>query len=95
MMTKQTIAEKHGITVVQVDQLVGSMAQTWDIISGDWYEIAGSAGWAGLYDSEAHMVAEATLDAGRITTHNPDEDLSWLNRSGLKVMDLGVEVWSL
>jgi hypothetical protein len=94
-MTKEMIAEKHGITVEQVDQLIESMAQTWDIISGDWHDIVGPAGWAGLYGSEAEMVAEATLDADRITTHNPGKDLSWLRRSGLKVMELGIEVRSL
>jgi len=91
-MTKLRIAEKHEITVVQVDQLMEAMAVTWETISGDWYGIVGHAE---LYESEEEMVAEATLDAGRITTHNPDEDLSWLNRPGLKVMDLGMEVWGL
>lgn len=95
MATKEEIAKKHGVSVAQVEQLKSAMELTWDCVSWDWLDILPNHNWKGTYNSEAEMVAEATLDADRIITFNRDKDLSWLGRGDLKVMSLGMEVWGL
>ena len=50
-----------------------------------------------MYNSESEMVAEMTLDAGRLEEYSRisgiETDWSFLNTKGLDVMALGVSTW--
>jgi len=90
----QDIAKKFQVTEVQVKSLKEGMEITWDQISYDCYE------FADMYNSETEMVAEMTIDAGRIQEHTRIrgmlDDYAWLDdvrKNGLSVMKLGQETW--
>ena len=91
MATLEEVAKKFNITPAQVKDLKQGMATTWNYISYDCYE------FADMYDSESEMVAEMTLDAGRLEEYSRiggmETDWSFLNTKGLDVMALGVSTW--
>jgi hypothetical protein len=91
MPTIQEVAEKFKVTADQVKQLKEGMATTWDMIGYDCYEFLDS------YDSETEMIAEMTLDAGRLEEHTrirgDKTDWTWLDTKGLDVMALGEATW--
>ena len=91
MTTIQEVAEKFNITPEQVKELKNGMSIVWDQISYDCYE------FAEFYDSESEMIAEMTLDAGRLEEYTrirgDATDWSWLNAKELDVMALGVSTW--
>ena len=82
MATFQEVAEEYKITHDQIRQLKRVMETTWDMIGWDWVSCfdGGEAEAYDVYGSEAAMVAEATIDAGRIKTHNPSEELDWVSK---------------
>lgn len=89
--TLEEVAKKFNITPKQVKDLRVGMATTWNYISYDCLE------FAGMYNSESEMVAEMTLDAGRLEEYSRigglETDWSFLNTKGLDVMALGVSTW--
>jgi len=94
MPTIQEVAEKFKVTEDQVKSLKNGMEITWDQISYDCY------GFLDMYDSETEMVAEMTLDAGRLEEYTRirgiESDWTWLDdvrKNGLSVMKLGEETW--
>ena len=99
----EEVSKKHGITVDQVDLLFRAMSYTWSGIYSDWMACWESESEAyDAYNSEAEMVAEATIDADRIKTFFgaafPDEDISWVynNPDGsrrTRVMAMAEDVW--
>ena len=100
MASYQQVADKFGITPEQVQQLKWAMDDTWGTIGYDYLEMFGSERAAiKAHGSEAAMVAEATLDADRVVTFNPDEDLSWVYRTAngerrKNCLTLGEAVWT-
>ena len=82
MATYEEVANKFGITLDQAHTLYHAMANTWDRISGDWVDcFEGGEGEAlKVFGSWSAMVAEATIDAGRISMHNPGTDLTWVTK---------------
>ena len=101
MATYEEVAKKFNITTAQVEQLRGAMSVTWSEI---YYDVAecfegGEDELYSVYENEAEMVAENTLDADRITTFCPAEDLKWVYRleDGSwrnDIMKLGEETWN-
>ena len=88
MATIQEVAEKFGVSTDQVKILKQGMALTWDRIAHDCYE------YRSFFDSESEMIAEMTLDAGRLEQWtNGNLDWSWLDTKGLDAMALGKETW--
>ena len=91
MATLQEVAEKFGVTEDQVKSLKNGMATVWDMIGYDCYEFLDS------YGSETEMIAEMTLDAGRLEEHTrirgDKTDWAWLDTKGLDVMALGEATW--
>ena len=91
MATLEEVAKKFNITPQQVKDLKQGMATTWDMIGYDCYEFLSS------YDSETEMIAEMTLDAGRLEEYSRiggmETDWSFLDTKGLDVMALGVSTW--
>ena len=91
MATIQEVANKFNLTPKQVKDLKQGMATTWNYISYDCYE------FADMYDSESEMIAEMTLDAGRLEEYSRsggmETDWSFLNTKDLDVMALGVSAW--
>ena len=77
MATYEEVANKFGITLDQAHTLYHAMANTWDRISGDW---VGEGEALKVFGSWSAMVAEATIDAGRISMHNPGTDLTWVTK---------------
>jgi len=81
MASFQQVADKFGITPEQVKQLQNAMYVTWDGIAGDWFDGFESVDDAyDTYDSEAQMIAEATLDADRIQVYS-GEDMTWVYKT--------------
>ena len=80
MATYQEVAEKFDITVDQAKLLRCAMRRTWGQIAWDWFDCfeGGEDEALRVYGSEEAMVAEATIDAGRVNMYNPDADLDWL-----------------
>ena len=77
MATYQDIGTKYGITPGQVKQLQWAMADTWSAIGCEYIACFESEQQAyDAFNSEADMVAEATIDADRIKMYS-DADLTW------------------
>jgi hypothetical protein len=101
MPTMEEVAKKFDITLEQASQLRNAMSRTWSAIYGDWidcFEGGESEAYELFENNEAAMVAEATLDADRVTTFCPEEDLGWVYRledgswrSGC--VEMGEAVW--
>jgi hypothetical protein len=74
------IVVKHGITVDQIKQLKSAMLRTWEVIQYDLIQCfeGGSDEMYSVFDDEASMIAENTLDAGHVTTYCPDMDLKFV-----------------
>lgn len=91
MATITEVAEKFNVTRDQVKDLKTGMATVWNYISQDCYE------FADVYDSESEMIAEMTLDAGRLEVYTRIDgmktDWKWLDAKDLDVMALGVSTW--
>ena len=91
MATIQEVAEKFDVTADQVKQLKQGMATVWDMIGYDCYEFLSS------YDSETEMIAEMTIDAGRLEEYSRiggmESDWKWLDRKGLNAIALGEATW--
>jgi len=76
----QLIADSYDVTLEQVCDLRRAMEATWGQIASDWYDCF-EGGWEEAdetYKDEAEMIAEATLDADRVTTFCPSMDLAWV-----------------
>ncbi len=83
MATIAEVAEKFNVTPEQVSTLRSAMSRTWSQVCYDYMDCfeGGEAEAYELFDNdEAALVAEATLDADRVTTFCPDEDLKWVYR---------------
>ncbi len=80
MPTLLETADKFDITLDQAKQLKSAMSRTWSQVFYDLAECfdGGEAELYALYKDEAAMVAENTIDADRITTFCPGEDLKWV-----------------
>ena len=79
----QGVADKHSLTLEQVQDLRRAMNVTWSQIYGDLMDCfeGGEDEAYSLYDDEAAMIAENTIDADRVTTFCPDMDLKWVYRN--------------
>jgi hypothetical protein len=82
MATYKEVAKKFEITVDQAHLLKRSMETTWSVIGCDWMSCfeGGEDEAYEVYGSESAMVAEATIDAGRINSSNPGVDLAWVTK---------------
>lgn len=80
MLTQREVAEKFNITENQVITLRSAMSRTWGQVCYDYIDCfeGGEAEALRSYGSEAAMIAEATIDADRITTFCPELDLKWV-----------------
>ena len=80
MATYEEVANNFGITTDQARVLKTAMAVTWDVIGWDWVSCfeGGEDEAYEVFGSEKSMVAEATIDADRIYSHNPGLDLVWV-----------------
>ena len=100
MATYEEVANKFGITVDQAHVLKEAMETTWSVIGWDWMSCfeGGEDEAYEVYGSESAMVAEATIDADRINTHNPFVDLSWVTKMPdgswrKNALDMAEAVW--
>ena len=88
MSTLQEVANKFDITLDQAKTLKEGMSSTWDAISSDAYD------FIDYFDSEAAMVAEFTLDEGRLKTYSKGGvDWGFVNEHP-KAMSLGEAIWN-
>ena len=76
------------------------MSQTWGQVCYDYVDCfeGGEEEMLAAFPSEAAMIAEATIDADRITTFCPGEDLKWVyyldeGSWRLNSIALAEEVW--
>ena len=95
MATINEVAEKFSVNPEQVRQLKEGMSIVWGQIGYDCYEFADA------YKSETAMVAEMTLDAGRLEEYTRiqggDDDWTWLyeiKKNGHSIIKLGEETWN-
>jgi len=77
------VANKYDITVEQVENLHSAMQTTWSQIYCDLADCfdGGEDELNSVYDDEAAMIAENTLDADRVTTFCPGDNLSWVYKN--------------
>jgi len=97
MASYKSIATKYGITPQQVKQLQWAMADTWNVVGPEYIILFESYDEAlEIFGNEAAMVAEATIDAGRIKMYG-NTDLTWfyeLSRETVPSrLKLGEEAW--
>jgi len=99
--TEQEVADKFNITLEQVSQLRNAMSRTWSQCCYDYIDCfeGGEPEALRSHGSEAAMIAECTLDADRVTTFCPDEDLTWVYRLDdgswrLGCIEMGEAVWT-
>jgi len=92
--TAAEIAALHGVTPAQVIALQRAMQTTWDGIAGDWLAAfeGGEEEALDSFASEAHMVSEATIDAGRVFMYG-DQDLAWF-RDHPTQLELARAAWT-
>ena len=100
MRTIQEVAKKFDITPGQASQLYNAMSITWGTIYSDIMNCfeGGEDEAYSAYSDEAEMVAENTLDADRVTTFCPDQDLKWVYRLEdssyrMDIMEMGEAIW--
>ena len=87
MPTLQEVANKFDITLDQAKTLKEGMSSTWDAIASDAHD------FREYFDSEAAMVAEFTLDAGRLKAYSRGGvDWGFVNYHP-KAMSLGEADW--
>lgn len=87
------VAQFHGVTEDQVRSLKNAMITTWDGIAPDFLAAFEGADDVTLgFDSEAHMVSEATIDPGLIFMYG-EEDLEWFRTHPCR-LDLGRAAWT-
>ena len=83
MATITEVAEKFNVTPEQVSTLKFAMSRTWEQVCYDYidcFEGGETEAYAAFDNDEAALITEATLDADRVTTFCPDEDLKWVYR---------------
>jgi hypothetical protein len=86
--TLHEVAEKFNITHDQARQLKEGMSSTWDVIGSDAYD------FIEYFDSEAAMIAEFTLDAGRLKTYSATKaDWSFVSDHPMAIA-MGEAVWT-
>jgi predicted dithiol-disulfide oxidoreductase (DUF899 family) len=81
MATIAEVAEIFGITENQVNDLRLAMSRTWGQVRYDYIECfeGGETEMYALFDNnEASLIAEATIDADRVTTFCPEMDLGFV-----------------
>ena len=81
MATFTEVAEKFNITSEQVSTLREAMSRTWSQVQYDYidcFEGGEREAYAAFDNDEGALITEATLDADRVTTFCPDEDLKWV-----------------
>ena len=75
MTQLEQTAAKHNLTPEQAMQLKSAIQQTWEYVGYDFMECCGGEDEAlNIFDSYAQMVAEATVDAGRLRDQG---DVEW------------------
>ena len=78
MATIQEVAEKFDVTPDQVKQLKDAMCEVWGMVGCDYMSACGGEVEAyEMFDSEAEMIAEATVDASRLNYYTR-ADMSWV-----------------
>lgn len=94
-----TVAKKFNVTVEQVAKLREAMSSVWSGIASDW--LAGFGSESEAYEAfdndEGAMVAEATIDAGRLVTFGEmtEEEMEVLHTTTkYRLMELAVAVWN-
>ena len=83
MATQEEVAQKFNITIDQVKTLRSAMSRTWSQVCYDYmdcFEGGESEAYAAFDNDESAMVAEATLDADRVTTFCPEMELGFVYR---------------
>ena len=88
MTQLEQIAKKYNLTIEQATQLKSVMQQTWEYVGGDFIECCGGEDAAlNIFKSYAKMVAEATVDAGRLSDHGDIEWFYSLKADRLKIAE--------
>ena len=75
MTQLEQVAKKHNLTLEQATQLKSVIQETWEYVGYDFMECCGGEDEAlNIFESYGQMVAEATVDAGRLQNHG---DVGW------------------
>jgi len=86
MTTLEQVAKKHNITLNQARKLKSAIHITWDYVAYDYIELFGGEYEAiKVHGSSAAMIAEATVDAGRLLDHGDVEWFYSLDADRLKI----------
>ena len=88
MTTLHEVAKKHNITINQARKLKSAIVIAWDYLEYEYIDLFGDEDKAiKAHGSAAAMIAEATVDAGRLLEHG---DVDWfycLDDNHLKIAE--------
>ena len=85
-------AKKHNLTLEQAMQLKSVIQQTWEYIGYDFVECCGGEDEAlKIFNSHAHMIAEATVDADRLRNHG---DVDWFYNLEGNLLKIAEDVYA-
>ena len=88
MTQLEQTAKRHNLTIEQAMQLKSVIQQTWEYVGGDFMECCGGEDEAlNIFKSYAAMVAEATVDAGRLSSHGNVDWFYNLKTDRLKIAE--------
>ena len=92
MTQLEQTAKKHNLTLEQATQLKSVIQETWEYVGYDFMECCGGEDEAlNIFDSYAQMVAEATVDAGRLQNHG---DVSWFYSLKADQLKIAEEIYA-
>ena len=96
MKTLEEVADKWMVRPDQVRMMKDAMCEVWGMVGCDYMAACGGEVEAyEMFDSEAEMIAEATVDASRLNYYTRG-DMSWvynLPQQG-RLMQFAIDAWN-
>ena len=96
MKTFEEVADKWMVRPSQVRTMKDAMGEVWNMIGCDYMAACGGElETYEMFDSEAEMIAEATVDADRLSNYSRN-DMSWVYNMphGTRVLPFAIDAWN-
>ena len=96
MKTFEEVADKWMVRPDQVRMMKDAMCEVWNMIGCDYMAACGGELEAyEMFDSEAELIAEATVDADRLSNYTMC-DMSWVYNMphGTRVLPFAIDAWN-
>ncbi len=96
MKTFEEVADKWMVRPSQVRMMKDAMCEVWNMIGGDYMAACGGELEAfAMFTSEAELIAEAVVDADRLSNYTMN-DMSWVYNMphGSRVLPFAIDAWN-